>query len=260
MNYTDPPLRVDPNAGATPALPKVTVVTVVFNGARDIARTIESALAQRYPHIEYVVIDGGSRDGTQDIVRRYSRVDVFVSEPDRGVYDAMNKAVARASGDYLLFMNCGDVFEGPDALSKAMALASTGTEEVIFGGWVRVQADGAQRPCVPSLPAGLFNHQAVVYSRSIHSWHGDYVSVRGLTTADYLFFATLMVSGTVGLKTIDEPIARIDVGGVSAGLQTFSQKHAIEYLCGRTSRWKLILVLALHPAYHALKRLWRRLP
>lgn len=242
------------------AAPAITVVTVVFNGAGEIGRTIESTLSQRYPNVEYIVIDGSSSDGTPQIVQRYAdRIDVFVSEPDRGVYDAMNKAVSRASGEYLLFMNCGDVFAGPDALANAMALTSSGTQQVIFGGWVRAEADGRQRLCVPSLEAGLFNHQAIIYSRAIHRWHGDYVGVRGLTTADYLFFATLVASGAVECKTLAEPIATISVAGISAGLQTFSQKHAIDFLCGRSSRWKLASVFALHPAYFGIKRLWRRL-
>lgn len=240
--------------------PRITVVTVVYNGVKNIARTIESTLAQTYPHTEYIIVDGESRDGTQQVVRSYgNRIDAFVSEPDRGIYDAMNKAVARASGEYILFMNCGDVFAGPDALTNAVQVASPGTEQVIFGGWVRVESEGGQRLCLPSLSAGLFNHQAILYSRAIHGWHGDYVSVRGLTTADYLFFLTLITSGAAAVKAIDEPIAMIDVGGVSSGVQTFSQKHAIDFLCGRTGRWRLILVLAVHPAYVGLKRLWRSL-
>jgi glycosyltransferase involved in cell wall biosynthesis len=247
---------VDPHADRTPT---VSIVTVVFNGARHIGRTLESVLAQRYPRIEVVVIDGGSSDGTVDVVRRYAdRIHVFVSEPDRGIYDAMNKAIRRASGEYLVFMNCGDTFVGSDAVSHAMGAASLGRETVVFGCWVRSDRH-EKRLCAPSLEAGLFNHQAIVYSRAIHRWHGDYVAVRGLTTADYLFFATLIASPGVDLKTIDVPIAEIDITGISAGLQTFSQKHAVDYLCGRTSRWKLVMVLVLHPLYFGVKRLWRSL-
>jgi glycosyltransferase involved in cell wall biosynthesis len=245
---------------STKTSPRITVVTVVYNGVRAIARTLESTLAQSYPNIELVVVDGGSKDGTQAIVQGYgSRIDTFVSEPDAGVYDAMNKAVALASGEYLLFMNCGDVFAGPNALSAAMRLSSPGTEQLIFGGWIRQESAGRQRSCLPSPSAGLFNHQALVYSRSIHSWHGDYLTVPGWTTADYLFFVTLVDSPKVAWTILTEPIARIDISGISAGLQTFSQKQSIDYLCGRIGRWRLIAMLSLHPAYHRLKRLWRGL-
>jgi glycosyltransferase involved in cell wall biosynthesis len=236
---------------------RVTVVTVVYNEVKSIARTIESTLSQRYSNLEYVIVDGDSRDGTQDVVRRYgSRIDLFISEPDRGIYDAMNKAVARASGEYIIFMNCGDVFAGSEALAAVMQAASPGTEEAIFGAWVRIEQKGVQRTCLPSLTAGLFNHQAIVYSRSIHRWHGDYVTVRGFTTADYLFFATLIAANRTTVTTTDTSIAMIDVGGVSSGLQTLSQKHAIDFLCGHTSRSQLVAVVALHPAYSRLKRLW----
>jgi len=244
----------------TSSLPTVTVVTVVFNGAHDIARTMESVIEQSYPDLEFVVVDGASSDGTQDIVRSYAgRVAVFVSESDAGIYNAMNKAIGLATGDYLVFMNCGDVFAAPDALATAMRAATSVTEEVIFGAWLRDEAIRV-RLCQPSLAAGLFNHQAIVYSRSIHRWHGDYVDVPGLTTADYLFFATLIgARTTVRLTTIDTPIARINVAGVSSGLQTFSQKNAIDYMCGRKARVDLLLAIALHPAYSRVKGWLRRL-
>lgn len=247
------------NAEASRHKPFVTVVTVVFNGAQDIASTIESVLTQAFDDKEYIIVDGGSDDGTLAIVASYDgRIDLVVSEPDRGIYDAMNKAIARASGEYILFMNCGDTFASIDALSAAARAAQRGTEQLIFGSWLRRDAAGRHTRCLPSLNQGIFNHQAILYSRSIHAWHGDYVDVRGLSTADYLFFASLLASGSVASKTVDVSIATIDVSGTSAGLQTFSQKHAIDYLCGRVSRLTLILVLILHPLYFHLKQLVRR--
>lgn len=103
-------------------IPKITVVTVCFNCASEIAGTIESVISQDYGNKEYVVIDGGSSDGTVRILERYaSSIDILVSEPDQGVYDAMNKAVARASGQWICFMNAGDTFSGSNTLSTMMA-------------------------------------------------------------------------------------------------------------------------------------------
>ena len=239
---------------------RVTVATVVYNGAADIARTLESILSQDYPNVELIVIDGGSCDGTRSIVQRYGdRVAKFISEPDRGIYDAMNKAIELASGEFVLFMNCGDTFAGPSSLSTAARALVPGTPQVVFGAWQRKDASGRLTLCRPSPAGGLFNHQSVLYSRALHNRFGSYVSARGFTTADYLFFMTLLASDSVTWRCIDETIAVIDVGGISAGLQTFSQKHAINYLFGRSSRLKLVLVLALHPVYFALKRVLRRL-
>jgi glycosyltransferase involved in cell wall biosynthesis len=243
----------------TPAFSaKITVVTVVYNGARDIARTIESTLSQDYPQMEYVVVDGQSTDGTQDIVAAYgAAIDAFVCEPDSGIYDAMNKAIAIASGEYLLFMNCGDRFASPHALSSAARALVAGSDQVVFGCWER-EAGERRIPCRPALQAGLFNHQATLYSRSLHRRFGGYVSVPGFTTADYLFFMTLVSSGSVDCVSMDTSIAVIDVGGVSAGPQTLSQKYAIDYLLGRTTRLKLLSVLAAHPAYRRVKTLLGR--
>jgi glycosyltransferase involved in cell wall biosynthesis len=98
---------------------RLSIVTVSFNSAATIADTLESVAAQRYPHVEHIVVDGASTDGTQDIVRRHSRrIARFVSEPDRGVYDAMNKGIALATGDVVAFLNSDDVYAHPDVLGR----------------------------------------------------------------------------------------------------------------------------------------------
>jgi glycosyltransferase involved in cell wall biosynthesis len=92
-------------------LPMVTVVTVVLNGAEHVESTIRSVIGQDYPDIEYLIMDGGSTDGTLDIIKRHkASIAGIISEPDNGLYDAMNKAAAVAKGEWILFMNAGDTF------------------------------------------------------------------------------------------------------------------------------------------------------
>ena len=99
--------------------PKLSVVTIVFNNVRDIERTLLSVLNQSYSNIEYVVIDGGSVDGTLEILNKYRpRISTVISEADNGIYDAMNKGLANATGDYVLFMNSGDEIYAPDTVEK----------------------------------------------------------------------------------------------------------------------------------------------
>lgn len=96
----------------------ISIITVCYNAREVIIPTIESVIGQTYPAIEYLIIDGHSTDGTQEIVQRYAtHIQKLISEPDRGVYDAMNKGLELASGQYVLFLNAGDALSGPNVLS-----------------------------------------------------------------------------------------------------------------------------------------------
>jgi glycosyltransferase involved in cell wall biosynthesis len=105
--------------------PLLSVITVVFNNVRDIERTVLSVLNQTYPNIEYLVIDGKSTDGTVEIIEKYrDRLTVFTSEKDAGIYDAMNKGLSLAKGDYVVFMNSGDEFYEKDTVKTVFASAT----------------------------------------------------------------------------------------------------------------------------------------
>ena len=103
-------------------LPIVSVITVVRNDKEHIEATINSLFAQDYPNIEYIVIDGASTDGTYEILNRYrDRIDILISEPDNGIYDAMNKGVMLAKGDYVGFLNSGDEYANSKVISTIFA-------------------------------------------------------------------------------------------------------------------------------------------
>ncbi|MDO7743187.1 MAG: glycosyltransferase, partial [Pedobacter sp.] len=104
--------------------PKLSVITIVYNNVRDIERTMLSVLNQTYQNIEYIIIDGLSNDGTKDIIYKYKeRLAQFISEKDKGIYDAMNKGLALATGDYVLFMNSGDEIYALETVSTIFATA-----------------------------------------------------------------------------------------------------------------------------------------
>ena len=113
--------------------PLISLITVVYNGEEHIGRTIESVIEQTYKEIEYIIIDGKSTDKTLDIIAGYKGVDLLLSEPDSGLYDAMNKGLLAATGDYVWFLNSGDQIFSPDTV-ELMVAGLEGLPDIIYGG------------------------------------------------------------------------------------------------------------------------------
>ena len=112
---------------------KISVITVVFNGEKHIGRTIESVLNQSYSPIEYIIVDGKSTDGTLKVIGSYPGISRVISEPDQGLYDAMNKGLKTATGDYVWFLNSGDQVNNNDTIEK-MVEGMEGIPDIVYGG------------------------------------------------------------------------------------------------------------------------------
>lgn len=122
---------------------KVSVVTICRNCAKEVEDTLLSVINQDYPDMEYIVIDGASTDGTVDVIRKYEdKINVWVSEKDKGVYNAMNKGVDLASGQWCIFMNGGDKFASDDVISKMFAQRCPKTTSKVYFGdtWERYES------------------------------------------------------------------------------------------------------------------------
>lgn len=156
---------------------KLSIITIVYNNVKDIERTMLSVLNQTYTNIEYILIDGASNDGTLDIIKKYeNRIAKLISEPDKGIYDAMNKGLANATGDYVLFMNSGDEIYANDTVAKLFASANNadiyyGETEMFNEAW---QSLGQRRHTAPksfnwrSFKYGMnISHQAIYVKRSL---------------------------------------------------------------------------------------------
>ena len=123
--------------------PKISVVTVVYNDVDHIESTIKSVISQTYPHIEYIVIDGGSTDGTVDIIKKYKNsIAYFISEKDNGIYDAMNKAINAANGEWISFINSWDSFYSNDVIEKIFSNRFKNGVDVIYGDVCLITVDG----------------------------------------------------------------------------------------------------------------------
>ena len=101
--------------------PLISIITVVFNGEKKLEKTISSVINQTYDNLEYIVIDGSSKDGTIDIIKKYEdKINYWVSEKDSGIYEAMNKGILASKGDYINFMNAGDFFTRKNLVSEVV--------------------------------------------------------------------------------------------------------------------------------------------
>jgi glycosyltransferase involved in cell wall biosynthesis len=157
--------------------PKLSVITIVYNNARDIERTMLSVLNQSYANIEYIIVDGLSTDGTLDIIKKYQdKIAKLISEKDKGIYDAMNKGLALATGDYVLFMNSGDELYSFDTVADVFASADNA--DIYYGETEMIDANGKsfgqRRHKTPeqftwqSFKYGMsISHQAIYIRRSI---------------------------------------------------------------------------------------------
>lgn len=113
---------------------RISVVTVCYNSAATIAEALESVANQRWAETEHIVIDGGSTDGTLDVIESHrDKLAHVISEPDAGIYDAMNKGVARATGDVLAFLNSDDRYVGPDILADIAGYFASGSFDAVYG-------------------------------------------------------------------------------------------------------------------------------
>jgi glycosyltransferase involved in cell wall biosynthesis len=157
--------------------PKLSVITIVYNNVRDIERTILSVLNQSYSNIEYILIDGASKDGTLAVIEKYQdKLAQFKSEPDKGIYDAMNKGLELATGDYVLFMNSGDEIYATETVREVFDTEDSadiyyGETEMFNDKW---ESMGQRRHCAPenfnwrSFKYGMsVGHQAIYIKRAI---------------------------------------------------------------------------------------------
>jgi glycosyltransferase involved in cell wall biosynthesis len=126
--------------------PTISVITVVRNGETYIEETIKSVASQTYPNIEHIIIDGNSTDNTVNIIRRHENaLSYWISEPDAGIYDAMNKGVSAAKGDWLLFINADDFLASPTSIDEAIVYLNNANNLIVYGNVIYLYPDGSEK-------------------------------------------------------------------------------------------------------------------
>ncbi|OWK71326.1 glycosyltransferase family 2 protein [Pedobacter sp. AJM] len=214
-------------------MPKLTIITIVFNNVRDIERTINSVLNQTYKNIEYIVIDGKSTDGTLAVIEKYKiNIAKLISEKDKGIYDAMNKGLAIATGDYVLFMNSGDELYDEQTVEDVFDAAPGadiyyGETEMYNDNW---ESLGRRRHEAPetfnwkSFQFGMnISHQAIYIKRSITEPYD--LKYKYSADIDWIIKATKKAYNIVNVHRY---VAKYLVGGMSKKKHRESLKERFE--------------------------------
>ena len=201
--------------------PVISIVTVVLNDLNGLLRTQASIVSQNYLNYEWVIIDGGSTDGSAEHIKNnIADSAIWVSEPDQGIYDAMNKGIALSSGNYVVFLNAGDCFPSTDILEKVAHLISATNQmvDVLFGGAnLRFSEDKAvyrgPKPIESYIWHGLpANHQATYYKNILLKQYNYDISFK--ICGDYYIIARLYKQG-ITVAYLDSPLVDFEFGGLS---------------------------------------------
>lgn len=206
---------------------KISIITVAFNASRTIANTLRSVDSQTHQEIEHIVIDGASNDGTVDVARRYGKhVARLVSEPDQGIYDAMNKGLLLATGEAIGFLNADDVYADTGVLERVSTLMEAEKLDALFGDAEFVSPARPDRPLrryrserfrperiawgwMPAHPTLFLRRQ--VYER-FGGFRTDY-----RIAGDFELVARMFHGGTLSYRHVPEVLVRMRTGGVSTG-------------------------------------------
>lgn len=225
-------------------LPKISIITVCFNCVNDIERTILSVINQSYSNFEYIVIDGGSSDGTLEKIKKYqNKISYWNSESDAGIYDAMNKGIDVATGEWINFMNAGDTFVNENILYDIFTSLIPQDKKIIYSDFYGIKK-GKMKLYKCSFEKGDIVHQASIYKKELHSVYGKYIVTDRIIISDYLFFNS--IPSILYLK-IDIPIAVYDLSGISSDNWCFYQKLCADVVFRRISMRYLICRILLNP-------------
>jgi glycosyltransferase involved in cell wall biosynthesis len=204
---------------------KISIITICFNSASTIEETIKSVIEQDYQNLEYIVVDGGSTDGTLDILKKYpEKISKVISEKDRGIYDAMNKGISIATGDLIGILNSDDVYAHESVLSKIAALYDSEKPDAVYADLVYVSKDNLNH-VIRNWKSGLYKtglflkgwmppHPTFFVKKECYEKFGTYnISFR--SAADYELMLRLIHKEKIKTAYLPETIIKMRAGGIS---------------------------------------------
>ncbi len=240
-------------------LPLISIITPVYNDVATLEQTILSVLSQPYPSKEYIIIDGGSTDGSLEIIKKYApQLAYWVSEPDNGVYHAMNKGITQSKGELIGIINANDWYEENIFGTIAERYAETGKNTVIHG-LLRILLDEEFYSMVGNSVRALkeqeIQHPTCFVPKSLYLNHGMF-DLKYHFSADYdlmLRFANLGIK----FSFIEKPIANFRKGGMSNSPKADCEKYRVRIKYGLVSRIEGMLRIALINLFKLLKPIKR---
>ncbi len=242
---------------------KISIITICYNSARYLVHTIESVVSQTYGGLEYIVVDGGSSDGTLDIIRQYEdRIDRWISGPDNGIADAMNKGLAMASGEYVLFLHSDDYLASPEVIAAAVGRMGAGQDVCLFD--IFLEKNGQKRLHRPrgfnwwmNLKTGVF-HQSAICRRDLFDRIGNFDTSFAIAM-DYDFFLRAYRAGASAEK-IPLVLSVMRLVGVSSRLdwpelmERFSEEQRTHFK-NCTSVWLRVVYMGYWSVYPLYRRM-----
>ena len=215
-------------------LPLISVITVSYNASDTIEQTILSVINQSYANIEYIIIDGGSIDGTVDIINKYkNKITYWISEPDKGIYDAMNKGLNIAKGDWCIFLGADDLFISKNTINEIINKFQE-TNKIYYGDVIMKSTGEKYRGRVNSafqLCQMNICHQSIFYPQSIYKTKRYNTKYR--IFADYVYNMELYHDNPMSFEYINKSISLFNDGGISSTRDLLFDKE----------RWSLIKTL-----------------
>ena len=206
---------------------RLSIITINRNNAAGLERTMQSVASQTFKEFEYIVIDGASTDGSVEVVKKYEREFArlkWVSEPDDGIYNAMNKGIHMASGEYIQILNSGDCLASPDVMGRMIeALEKAGNPSVFYGNMIKCFPDGhrivdkgfaGQEITMLGMYTGTLNHDPAYIRRDLFEKYGCY-DERLKIVSDWKWYLQAIVIGGEKPQYTDIDVTLFDMSGIS---------------------------------------------
>lgn len=206
------------------------IITINYNNKVGLEQTISSVLNQVYKDYQLIIIDGGSSDGSVDIIKKYEKhISYWVSEPDKGRYNAMNKGIMQATGDYINFMNSGDTFHNPTVLKDVASMNLN--EDIITGGFYNKDKEIShiikpQEVTLLTMLKETFNHQATFFNKRL--FKNRLYDEKYIIQSDFKFNLQCIINDNCSIRIIDNIIADYDFNGISSNKElVYKERHQL---------------------------------